>query len=146
LSRTEYNKKYYAKNKEHIKQKVRDWQQANKEYCKTQKLKKRESSPEESSYRTCQARAKRFNIPFNLELSDIVVPDICPYLGIPLTFVQGHGHLPSNFSIDRIIPELGYVKGNIRVISRLANQMKSSATIGQLLAFAEGVKNLHGSP
>jgi len=51
----------------------------------------------------------------------------------------GHGYLDSNSSIDRIVPELGYIKGNVQVISRLANQTKNSATKEQLIVFAKNI-------
>lgn len=38
----------------------------------------------------------------------------------------------SSPSIDRIIPELGYVRGNIAVISMRANKLKSDATSEEL--------------
>ena len=44
-------------------------------------------------------------------------------------------------SLDRFVPNLGYVKGNIRVISFRANRLKSDATIDemrQVLAYMEG--------
>jgi hypothetical protein len=49
------------------------------------------------------------------------------------------GSGPFSASLDRIIPELGYIKGNVRVISLLANQMKWNATKEQLLTFCRGV-------
>ena len=43
--------------------------------------------------------------------------------------------------MDKIIPELGYVKGNVRIISTLANTMKSNATKDQLLTFAKNIES-----
>jgi hypothetical protein len=37
-------------------------------------------------------------------------------------------------SLDRIVPEKGYVAGNIRVISQRANRIKSNATVEELRA------------
>ena len=42
-------------------------------------------------------------------------------------------------SLDRIDPNKGYVKGNVQVISRLANIMKSNASPEELRAFANWV-------
>lgn len=74
-------------------------------------------------------------------MTDIVVPERCPILGINL--VRGVGqrtYLDSSPSLDRIIPAKGYVRGNIAVISMRANRIKSDATLDELrsvVAFLE---------
>lgn len=89
-------------------------------------------------YRAVKARAKMYNIPFNLEESDVVIPNICPVLGIPIKIHTGRGgYFPDSPSIDRIIPELGYVKGNIRIISFRANWLKTNATLKELKAIVK---------
>lgn len=87
----------------------------------------------------CKERARKDNIPFDLTVEDIIIPEKCPYLGITLTHSLGEGQLLSNSSIDRVDPSKGYVKGNVEIISRLANTMKSCATKDQLLTFARYV-------
>ena len=78
-----------------------------------------------------KTRAKQKGLPFNLEVGDVLVPTLCPALGIPLAI--GSGMCSDNSpSIDRVIPELGYVKGNINVISRRANRIKNDATPDEL--------------
>lgn len=80
-----------------------------------------------------KSRAKRDGIPFNLEVADIVIPDVCPVLGIPIVQNQGRqGYFPDSASVDRIVPSKGYVKGNVRVISQRANQLKSDATVSEM--------------
>src|SRR3990167_8452092 len=66
--------------------------------------------------RTIKARALRDNLPFTLLETDIVVPSACPVFGFKLVFGGGRNN-PRGPSVDRIIPEFGYVKGNIKVIS-----------------------------
>lgn len=78
-------------------------------------------------------RAKKHGIPINIDHDDIVVPKVCPVLGIPL-FVSDGLFSPNSPSLDRIVPELGYTKGNVVVISHRANTMKSDATLPELLA------------
>ena len=82
-------------------------------------------------------RAKQKGINFNITKEDIVIPEFCPYLGIKLE-ESSNRYLDrsSVASLDRIIPELGYIKGNIEVISNLANTMKSNANKEQLIQFA----------
>jgi len=78
---------------------------------------------------------------FNIEVSDIIIPDICPILG--LTLLRGSIDKNCNSdalaSLDCIDPEMGYIKGNIWVISFLANKMKQNANREQLIQFAQGV-------
>lgn len=87
---------------------------------------------------SAKKRAKIKNVPFNLTEEDIIIPEFCPYLGIKITeHSDRYDKRGSVASLDRIIPELGYVKGNVEVISHQANTMKSNATKEQLLLFAK---------
>lgn len=89
---------------------------------------------------TAKRRAQKANLPFNLEISDIVIPEFCPYLGLKIAPYGSRTDMSA--SLDKIIPNLGYVKGNVQVISDLANKMKSNATPAQLAAFARVVLKL----
>lgn len=73
-------------------------------------------------YRSAKARAKEKGRDFNIELSDIVIPTLCPVLGTPMV----------GPSLDRIDSNKGYVKGNVRVVSKRANMLKNNATIEEL--------------
>lgn len=92
--------------------------------------------------RSAKYRSAKFNVPFDLKVEDVIVPDVCPYLGIELKVNQGAASISSP-SLDRIVPELGYVPGNVQVISHLANTMKSNATVEQLWAFHDAIERLH---
>lgn len=86
-----------------------------------------------------KTRAAKKGIPCDLEESDIKIPKVCPVLGIPLKW--GDSLLDSTPSIDRLVPELGYVKGNCFVISMKANRLKSNASVEEfkaLIAYMEG--------
>lgn len=95
-------------------------------------------SPEKQLYRNIKSRANKHKIPFNLTLDDLIAPEYCPVLGIKLERGKNRP-LPSSPSCDRIIPELGYVKGNTRIISQRANAMKNDASSGELKKFADWV-------
>lgn len=91
----------------------------------------RAENPALAMYNGALWRAKKYNIPFDLTLDDIVIPDVCPYLKTP--FVAGTRYA---MSLDKINPEQGYIKGNVEVISRKANIMKNDASTNELLEFA----------
>jgi uncharacterized protein (DUF433 family) len=85
-----------------------------------------------------KARAKKHGLPFNITEDDIEIPVFCPALGIKLERgEQGKGHFDNSPSLDKIVPEKGYVKGNVVVVSMLANRLKSNATIEQLRDLAD---------
>lgn len=68
---------------------------------------------------------------FDLTAGDIVIPDKCPVLGIPLS-PTARAAGPGSPSLDRIENDRGYVRGNVVVVSHLANTIKSVATPKQL--------------
>lgn len=88
-------------------------------------------------------RAKKLGVPFNLTENDISIPEHCPVLGIRLQRHKGRGkHADNSPSVDRIVPELGYVAGNIRVISNRANLLKSNASVEELTLVLEDLIRL----
>lgn len=78
-------------------------------------------------------RAKKAGLEFNLSSADIVIPVICPVLGLTLDFAAKKRPSDSSPSLDRIKPARGYVKGNVRVISWRANWLKNNATPREML-------------
>lgn len=94
--------------------------------------------PETGMLSNIKQRCRKYNIPFNLTLKDIIIPEYCPILEVKLSRGTQEGYANSP-TIDRIIPEKGYIKGNIKVISMLANKMKNNATIEQLKLFSKNI-------
>tara|TARA_R110002096_G_scaffold410480_1_gene610215 strand:+ start:1587 stop:2087 length:501 start_codon:yes stop_codon:yes gene_type:complete len=83
-----------------------------------------------------KSRAKDKGVDFNIDYSDIQMPNLCPVLKIPL--VPNEGSVgDSSPTLDRLLPHLGYTKGNVKVISSLANRIKTNATSAQIFAVAE---------
>ena len=67
----------------------------------------------------------------------IEYPKVCPVLRIKLGWkLKGNGGHDNSPSLDRIDSTKGYVKGNVMIMSTLANRMKSNATIEQLNQFS----------
>jgi len=72
-----------------------------------------------------------------LDLPD-PLPEKCPVLGIPL--VYGMNSRENRFaspSLDRINSALGYIPGNVVVVSWRANSLKKDATPTELRALAD---------
>lgn len=82
--------------------------------------------------------AKDRGLEFSLSSYDLKLVKFCPLLNIKLDYNTNIA-LDSSPSIDRIDSSKGYVKNNVRMVSKLANQMKSSATNEQLMTFAKNV-------
>jgi len=87
---------------------------------------------------SARVRAKKFNIPCTIRPIDIVIPEFCPVYGIKLENGSKTFHEASP-SLDRIIPELGYVPGNIAVMSFRANRVKGDATADELRKMADWI-------
>lgn len=88
---------------------------------------------------SAKARANRDGLLFDLIREDIVIPDVCPVLGIPL-YVGDRNRHDNAPSLDRRDSTQGYVKGNVVVISYRANRIKNDATteeLEQVLAYSK---------
>ena len=95
--------------------------------------------PTSRIFESAKGRAKDRGIPFTITERDIVIPTVCPIDGLP--FARGvKGPHPRSPSLDCIIPKLGYVPGNIAVISFHWNRLKctmTAADLRRLLAYIE---------
>ena len=88
-----------------------------------------------------KCRAKSKGLPFNIEITDIVIPERCPLLDIPLQDCKGAAG-DSSPSLDRLLPHLGYIKGNILVISHRANQIKNCASVDELMLLTDRLHSI----
>jgi hypothetical protein len=88
-----------------------------------------------------KSRAKEKGLPFDLDLEFLrsIITDTCPIFGFEFAWDNTRQSHDSP-TLDRIVPELGYVKNNVRILSNLANTMKSNATPKQLHKFADWIK------
>lgn len=84
----------------------------NKDYNK----RRHADNPTHKMFARARNRAKTLRIPFNLTIEDIVIPEICPVLGIPIKVGEKifNDYSPS---LDRLIPENGYTRTNVVVMA-----------------------------
>jgi hypothetical protein len=96
--------------------------------------------------RCAGGRALARGIPFDLVVSDVEIPSTCPVLGIPLVYLSDDpartGRETDAPQLDRKIPDLGYVKGNVRIISARANRLKNNATFDEIVALYVDAKDI----
>lgn len=105
------------------------------------KRKRVHKNPERYLLKQIKSRCRRDGRKCNLTVQDIVIPKCCPVFGFPLVItnmlaggIRGADDIPSP---DRIDNDLDYLKGNVRIISWKANQIKGEATIEELKAIVK---------
>lgn len=104
-----------------------------------------ENKPEKALFNSARQRAREKGLDFQIEVSDIVIPRVCPVFGIKLKPMRGgDGDWQCAPTVDRINSNIGYLKSNIVVISRKANMIKSYGTAGEHRKIAEWMEGPAG--
>lgn len=143
----EYKRAYYAKNKAAIASKKASWAKANRDRINDARREKNAAWYHENKerlapnelLRAAKRRAKASGIEFSITLDDVVIPAVCPLLGVPLK--RGDGRIgPSSPSLDRRDNSKGYVPGNVWVISYRANAAKGDLTADELIQIGQRLK------
>ena len=129
----EVSHRYYQNNKERCNERSKQWRIENKERIKERNKQLRLANPMQARLRSAKKRASKQGVPFNLTLADFPpLPEVCP-MGIPFTPNASFGS-PGSPTLDRVIPRLGYTKGNVQWLSARANRIKDNATLDELKA------------
>lgn len=119
-----------------IASRMRKWRADNPEKTRSYSRAYRRDHPSTHLWSVSKSRAKLKGMEHTITPDDLPIPIQCPYLGIPLTGVGSGDYAPS---VDRVDNTRGYVPGNVEVVSRLANKMKSSASPAELRRFAQHI-------
>lgn len=123
------SKKWSEENLEKRRASVSKWSRCNPNKCAAKQKRWREANPKSVLFGRAKSRAKKLGREFSITLDDIHIPEVCPVLGTPMKIGGG---IDSSPSLDRIDSSKGYVKGNVWVISWLANARKSSSSFEDL--------------
>jgi hypothetical protein len=137
------NKKWRQNNYDYIKKYDKIYHDSVAEYTRMKRI-ENESKIEYQErilYNSCKVRAKKKGLQFDIKRSDIKIPDVCPILGTKFEKNNKHSMGDNSVSVDRIVPEKGYTKGNVQIICGLANRMKNSATPEQLVKFSKWIES-----
>lgn len=92
-------------------------------------------------YYKAKERAKSKGLLFDLEKSDIKIPFKCPILGTNIC-LNNTNQKDDSPTVDRINNNLGYIKGNIRIISWRANNLKGQASFSDYKSVFDFYNNL----
>lgn len=91
----------------------------------------RVNNPKKVILHLAKQRSKKRGIEFSITENDFEIPSHCPVLGIELKHnrpgARSRGSTNNSPTLDRINPDLGYIPGNVVIISKRANQIKSNA-------------------
>lgn len=122
--KNEYRREYYRKNKKRHYENGKRWVKNNREAA---------------MIINARSRAKKANLEFSITKEDIVIPEICPLLEVPIELAGDRDTCPT---IDRKDSTLGYTKDNIWIISGKANRIKNNGTKEEILTLAKNVNRL----
>ena len=111
--------------------------------CRTCQRKREQKYNQENPFHSrniiVKGRATKKQLPFNLteEYLKSIWTGTCPILGVKLDLLAINRYADNAAQVDRIVPDKGYVKGNVGWISARANRLKSNATAKEHMQIAQ---------
>jgi len=112
-------------------------------YAGLYQSKTKEDAHIEIMYKNALQRARLEKLPFDIDIEYLksIKTDRCPIFDIELSWGKiGEGHKNKAInspSLDKIKPEYGYIKGNVCIISNLANTIKNNVSYEELYKVAD---------
>jgi hypothetical protein len=85
----------------------------------------------------CKQRAKKQQVPFSIDAEYILTlyanqNGLCALTNVPMTQCDKR---PSTMHIDKVVPQLGYVPGNIQLLCAAANMIKLDRSQEETIQF-----------
>lgn len=118
-------------------------------YCSSEYRKKlRVKDSRKTMITHAKKRALLNNLDFDLRYDDIIIPNTCPLLNIPIFVCTSEmtgrsGPCDNSPSLDRINNNKGYTKSNVWVISHRANSLKRDSSLEELQLLVNNLKAVH---
>lgn len=111
------------------------------ERAATAKKKLRKYHPVKALLHNAKGRARAAGAPFLISDQHLTIGEKCPCCGVTFSNGEGTGKFgsPTVPSIDKIIPSLGYVPGNVAIICVRCNTIKNDATSAELRRIADWI-------
>ena len=140
----EKDKERYGSDPEYrqrILERNRAYLETNKEHINSARRDRHSENPMRAMVQGARRRAAAQGLPFDDGfMESMAMPGVCPLLETPLVVRSGgKGAHVASPTFDKLVPDQGYVAGNVRIISHLANRMKNAASIEQLLTFKDSI-------
>lgn len=97
-----------------------------------------------SATRDARRRAVKKGVPYNLTIDYVmgIAADSCPIFNTPFVWRGNKQVGEKSPTLDRIVPALGYVIGNVVVISSKANNIKSAYIATDIFTVAEWLQTI----
>lgn len=154
MTRKEYAAEYYKKNKAHIGERNKKWRDSHKKEIRdhAREVYTTAHGRAVANKKSIKRRCMRDGTPFNLSTAWLEAryeAGVCEVTGI--SFDMG-GRTGKKFywpSVDRIIPELGYIESNCRMVIQGYNMAKTDGTDADVLTLANRLlsqKPIHPEP
>ena len=124
--RSEYGRKYREANLEHLRQIEIKWREEHPKYDREW----RENNVFNVRFQKVRKRSKRRGLTFDLDAQYLEklwdeCEGICLKTGVQMLKTGRMGD-PLIMNVDRIEPEKGYIKGNVRLVSQWYNRTRSN--------------------
>ena len=122
------------KNKDHYKAKSKEWASNNGDKMRASCRKWNKNRWAIKALGSCRNRAAKKGLPFDMTTDDLLdketgnLPISCPIFPHIVLDYRAGGDQRLWASVDKIVPKLGYVSGNVWVISKAANTWKSNGS------------------
>lgn len=142
---------YTEKQKENRREAHRRWLERNpgvrKEYYKKYDEARYDTRTPQRMLNSARTRARQADLPFDLSINDIIIPDNCPICLLPMQSAKGvRGGARNSPTLDRVKCDDGYVKGNVAVICKNCNSKKGHATSSELRHIADWIDSFSSAP
>ncbi len=121
-------------------EKQNEWNKNNRAKNNQKAKDRRIFHPERELLTRIKRKCKDLNLPCDITEEDLYHDEFCPVLGIKLIRREDGVTTESSPQADRLIPEKGYVKGNVKMISMRANRLKNDGTIEEHEKIVEYMK------
>jgi hypothetical protein len=115
----------------------RAWRAANIERCRENEAKWDAANPTKVAMQSAKKRAKQYGVPFEGAIEQELgeYPTHCPVCHVEMVSHIGEGRMQSDSpSVDRLVPAIGYVPGNVSWMCQGCNAAKKDGTMEDLRA------------